>query len=76
MGCGRISGDAIVKRVVNKVKSGSIILCHNNSDHILDALPTILDELTQKGYKFVTVGELVYHDNYTIDAQGVQHKNK
>ena len=71
-----ISGDAIVKRVVNKVKSGSIILCHNNSDHILDALPTILDELTQKGYKFVTVGELVYHDNYTIDAQGVQHKNK
>lgn len=71
-----ISGNEIVKRVVSKVKSGSIILCHNNSDHILDALPTILDELTQKGYKFVTVGELVYHDNYTIDAQGVQHKNK
>ena len=70
-----ISGNEIVKRVVSKVKSGSIILCHNNSDHILDALPTILDELTQKGYKFVTVGELVYHDNYTIDAQGVQHKN-
>ena len=71
-----ISGNEIVKRVVSKVKSGSIILCHNNSDHILDALPTILDELTKKGYKFVTVGELVYHDNYTIDAQGVQHKNK
>ena len=71
-----ISGNEIVKRVVSKVKSGSIIICHNNSDHILDALPTILDELTQKGYKFVTVGELVYHDNYTIDAQGVQHKNK
>ena len=71
-----ISGAEIIKRVVGKVKSGSIILCHNNSDHILDALPTILDELTEKGYKFVTVGELLYKDNYTIDAQGVQHKNK
>ena len=71
-----ISGAEIIKRVVGKVKSGSIILCHNNSDHILDALPTILDELTSKGYKFVTVGELLYKDDYTIDAQGVQHKNK
>ena len=71
-----ISGAEIIKRVVGKVKSGSIILCHNNSDHILDALPTILDELTAKGYKFVTVGELLYKDDYTIDAQGVQHKNK
>ena len=71
-----ISGEEIVKRVVGKVKSGSIILCHNNSDHILDALPVILDELTAKGYKFVTISELVYGEDYTIDAQGVQHKNK
>lgn len=70
-----ISGEEIIKRVVGKVKNGSIILCHNNSDHILDALPTILDELTAKGYQFVTVGELIYTDHYTIDAQGVQHKN-
>lgn len=70
-----ISGEEIVKRVVGKVKNGSIILCHNNSDHILDALPAILDQLTEKGYRFVTIGELIYHDNYTIDAQGVQHKN-
>ena len=71
-----ISGEEIVKRVVGKVKNGSIILCHNNSDHILDALPTILDELTAKGYRFVTMSELVYPDQYTIDAQGVQHKNQ
>ena len=71
-----ISGEEIVKRVVGKVKSGSIILCHNNSDHILDALPTILDELMAKGYRFVTIGDLIYTDDYTIDAQGVQHKNK
>ena len=71
-----ISGDEIVSRVMKKVKSGSIILCHNNSDHILDALPTILDELIAKGYRFVTMSELIYSENYTIDAQGVQHSNK
>ncbi len=71
-----ISADEIVKRVVGKTTSGSIILCHNNSDHILEALPVILDELTAKGYKFVTMSELAYAENYTIDAQGVQHKNQ
>ncbi|MBO7390588.1 MAG: polysaccharide deacetylase family protein [Clostridia bacterium] len=70
-----ISAKEIVDRVVNKVSNGSIILCHNNSDHILEALPVILDELTAKGYRFVTMSELVYADDYTIDAQGVQHKN-
>ncbi|MBO4472984.1 MAG: polysaccharide deacetylase family protein [Clostridia bacterium] len=70
-----ISAEEITERVVGKVTNGSIILCHNNSDHILEALPVILDELTAKGYRFVTVGELVYSENYTIDAQGVQRKN-
>ena len=71
-----ISGEEIVSRVLGKVTNGSIILCHNNSDHILDALPTILDELTAKGYRFVTMSELLYSEDYTIDAQGVQHKNQ
>ena len=70
-----ISASEIISRVVGKVKNGSIILCHNNSDHIVEALPTILEELTAKGYTFVTMSELIYHENYTIDAQGVQHSN-
>ena len=70
-----ISAEEITSRVLGKVKNGSIILCHNNSDHILEALPTILDELTAQGYRFVTMSELLYSENYTIDAQGVQHKN-
>jgi len=71
-----ISANEIIKRIVGKVKNGSIILCHNNSDHILEALPTVLDELIGLGYEFVTMSELIYHENYTIDAQGVQHINK
>ncbi len=71
-----ISGEEIIKRITGKVKNGSIILCHNNSDHILDALPTVLDTLIERGYSFVTMSELLYQTDYSIDAQGVQHRNK
>jgi len=70
-----ISAAEIIKRITGKTKNGSIILCHNNSDHIVEALPTVLDELIGKGYTFVTMSELIYHDNYTIDTQGIQHSN-
>ena len=68
-----ISAAEITSRITGKTKEGSIILCHNNSDHILEALPTVLDDLIEKGYEFVTMSELIYHDNYRIDTQGVQH---
>lgn len=61
-------------RVLDKVKNGSIILMHNNSDNILDGLRMILDRLTMQGYEITSVGELVYKDNFEIDRNGVQHK--
>lgn len=67
-----ISAQEITTRIINNVKNGSIILCHNNSDHILDALPMILDRLTAQGYTVTSVGDLVYKENYEIDRQGVQ----
>lgn len=67
-----LSAEAITTRILNGVKSGSIILCHNNSDHIVEALPMILDRLYKKGYTVGTVGDLVYKDNYTIDRAGLQ----
>ncbi len=67
-----ISAQEITTRIINNAKSGSIILCHNNSDHILDALPMILDRLTAQGYTISSVGELIYKENYEIDRQGVQ----
>ena len=68
-----LSSGEIAKRIFDRVKSGSIILCHNNSDHIVEALPMIILNLKNKGYEFVTVSELIYHDNYNIDNNGVQH---
>ncbi len=67
-----ISAQEITTRIINNAKNGSIILCHNNSDHILDALPMILDRLTAQGYTVTSVGDLVYKENYEIDRQGVQ----
>lgn len=69
-----ISASEMTQRVVSRVKNGSIILCHNNSDHILDALPLILSRLKLQGYKVVSVGELIYQDQYIIDRAGIQKK--
>ena len=69
-----LSANDIHKRIMSKVKNGSIILCHNNSKNILNALPMILSSLQAKGYEVVSVGELIYHDSYTIDRAGVQKK--
>lgn len=70
-----LSSSEITTRIVSNVKNGSIILCHNNADHIVEALVMVLDRLTSQGYKIVSVGELVMFENYTIDRNGVQHKS-
>ena len=69
-----ISAGEIVQRVVSKVKNGSIILCHNNSKNILEALPILLERLKMQGYEVCSVGNLIYHESYKIDRAGVQKK--
>lgn len=68
-----LSGAEMTSRVMAKVKNGSIILMHNNSENILAGLRMILDRLTMNNYKITSVGELVYSSNYSIDRNGVQH---
>lgn len=62
----------IEKRIIKNTKSGSILLFHNDLENTTMALPVILKQLKQSGYEFVTVSELIYPDNYTIDANGEQ----
>lgn len=71
-----LSGVEICERVMSRVKSGSIILCHNNSDNILDALPLMLERLINAGYEVVSVGELIMWDNYYINNLGTQIANE
>ena len=70
-----ISAQEITTRIVSKVKNGSIILCHNNADNIVEALVMVLDRLTGQGYKITSVGELVLHQDFYVDRNGIQHKN-
>ena len=70
-----ISAVDITTRILNKVFNGSIILCHNNSDHILDALPMVLDRLQKRGYTIKCIGDIIYKENYTINHMGTQIKN-
>ncbi len=69
-----LSADKITERILKRVKSGSIILCHNNGLHTAEALPKIFGALQAQGYEFVPIGELIYQDGYTIDGNGIQRK--
>lgn len=70
-----LTGKEIADRVSSIIKSGDIVLFHNNSEHILDALPLIMLTLKNKGLSAVRVDELVYKDNFVINGEGKQIKN-
>jgi peptidoglycan/xylan/chitin deacetylase (PgdA/CDA1 family) len=50
--------DTVVKRVLEDVKDGSIILLHDIYKTSVDAALQIIDALQQQGYLFATVEEL------------------
>lgn len=58
--------DAIVNSCTQGVYSGAIILMHDgggNRDQDLEALPRILQKLSDEGYTFVTIDELMAMDS-------------
>ncbi len=67
-----ITADEIYNNVVPKIKSGSIVLFHNAAKHTPEALPQIIEALQAQGYEFVLIKDLIYKDNYRIDANGIQ----
>ncbi len=70
-----LSAQKIAERVIEKVKGGSIILCHNNGLHTLEALPLIFTALQKKGYEFQPISRLIYKENYTVLPNGSQKLN-
>ena len=68
-----LSAPEIAQRVLTRVQSGSIILCHNNGEHTAEALPAVLSALKTRGYTFVPVGELIYRGNFRMAADGRQY---
>lgn len=62
------------KRLDSKIKEGDIILSHNGTKHTADSLDMLLKNIKQKGLKVVTVSDLIYLENYTINSNGTQVK--
>ena len=60
--------------MISRVKSGSIILCHNNGKHTAESLPLIFADLIAKGYKFVKISDLIYKNDYVMMSDGSQIK--
>ena len=59
----------ISEKVLTNIKSGDIILLHNGGPETLESLPTIINRLRQKGYKFVTLTELNKINNGQFNFQ-------
>ena len=58
------SSNQISNKIINNVKPGDIILLHDyGTENTIKALDTIIPSLQQKGYKFVTVSELLDKKN-------------
>ena len=71
-----LTAQQIMTRIKSGVHNGSIILFHNNSDHILEALPQVISYLKGDGYSMVNLSELLYQDGYVVDNNGTQKLNK
>lgn len=68
------SPNEIYNRVVPKAKAGDIILMHTGTEYTAKILPEILAGLT-KQYTLCPVSDLIYTENYIIDAAGKQIKS-
>jgi len=56
----RRPGPSIVcARIVRNTRAGSIVLAHDIHPGTIEAMPCVLKELEAKGFKFVTVSELI-----------------
>jgi peptidoglycan/xylan/chitin deacetylase (PgdA/CDA1 family) len=67
----RPGAGVIVQRAVGGARNGCILLLHDgrgleegaDSSQLIEALPRILDDLKRRGYRFVTVSEMLEQKN-------------
>ena len=63
------------ERINKNLKNGSIILMHNGTENTANSLEGIIKNIQKKGYNIVKVSDLIYSENYEIDANGTQKAN-
>ena len=68
-----LGADDIVRQCTKSVHPGDIVLFHNDSKYILQALPRVLEYYKQQGYKVIPISELLLKGDTWIDHAGTQH---
>lgn len=63
----------LVKRATSNVQPGDIILFHNDSEYIVEALPAILKYYQEQGFAMIPAKDILLTGSTTIDVQGKQH---
>ena len=63
----------LITKATKNVQPGDIVLFHNDSKYILEALPTVLKTYKEQGFKLIPVGDILLQGETTIDVQGKQH---
>lgn len=63
----------MIRQCTKEVHPGDIVLFHNDSKYILEALPRILEYYTQQGYKIVPISQILLSGDTWIDHAGKQH---
>lgn len=63
----------IIKQCTYRVDNGDIVLFHNDSNDIVNALPTVIQHYQSLGFTIIPVSQILLEGPYTIDVQGKQH---
>jgi len=68
-----ISAQDMISRCTKNLSPGDVVLFHNDSKYILEALPQILEYYISEGYKIIPVSQLLLDGDTWIDHTGKQH---
>ena len=71
-----LTGDEMWNRIKGKLQNGSIILCHNGTEHTADSLDMLIKNIQSEGYQITNISNLIYKENYTINNNGTQIPTK
>ena len=67
-----LTGNEMWNRIKGKLENGSIILCHNGTEHTAESLDMLIKNIQKAGYQITKVSNLIYKENYTINNNGTQ----
>ena len=70
---GNNTASQLAKRIINGSEDGDILLMHDIREKTEIGSETFLREMTQMGFLFATVEELLYLHGYTIEPNMVYH---